>query len=1074
MFKILILIFLICLNSYALEKKNIKEIINDYERAIKNQPQNPNISFQLANLYHEIKEHERSIELYKKSIYLYKQQNNIKMLLKSYKYISDSLRTIKDYKSSKKFFSDYVELLEPSIIPNLEGIYDYQGITKYFLEINAYKEALKYAKKSLKLEIKILGESDHRVKESIYNISYLYFKNNNLEKALEQLNRYVKLSKELLNSKNIKQLSKVASTYETLNENLISIDYYKKILKSFYEDKSISNKKDIQILENKIGNLYLKINDFENAILFFEKGTQENKSSEYKITSFINLASIYIYLEEFIKARKNIDKALNLYSKLEKKSEEKYIAILWESARLQGELDNYSDAIKEMKKLIPYFESKSNIKLAKLYTNIGVFYHRLNENIKANEYLEKANVYFHKFIKEKDSLELAILYDHLSNNYRNLYIKTNKKEYFNKAVEYLKKSLGIRINKFGKSHPTLAINYLNIGLFYEFTGEFDKSLEFYLKIEKIYKGIYSNTHNSRIKLYNNISYVYKKKQDYSNAYLYAKKSFDIFLKNRDKNFVILDSKQKQLYVESNSNKLENLLSSASLYIKELESKKDYKQIEKIKEETLNNWLNYKGAIFDSENNMAILYEKSNDKNIKKKIEDLNSYKQQLSKLYQTIPKKSQREIYKTRIEKLEKDISKIEIYLSSKLNEYKEELGLRNINFKDISKKLKDNEIYIDFAKTKDNYFVFTLDNKNSITFEKIDKKTTSNINKNIKHFRENIDKILKSTNLTKTKLNSLNIEAKTILSNLYTDIINKLSNSVSNIKTKDTLIFSLDGVLNFLPLEALYDKTTNKYLIEKKNIQYVPSGKEFVRLLNKKDSKSNNDITMFTNPDYGLNLKPSKTKETLYTPNTRANTFLYKSLFSMIFKPLPGTKEEAKLISTLYPNTKDYNQEEATSTNLFQVNSPKILHISTHGFFLDDKNIKNPMLKAGLAFTGANMARVKGDSQGIVTGLKLAGLNLQNTDLVVLSACETGLGDVNEAEGVSGLNKAFIKAGAKNIVMSLWSVADKETAELMKSFYTNIKKSNNYQKSLKESKIEMIKQNLHPFFWSAFILNGV
>ena len=155
------------------------------------------------------------------------------------------------------------------------------------------------------------------------------------------------------------------------------------------------------------------------------------------------------------------------------------------------------------------------------------------------------------------------------------------------------------------------------------------------------------------------------------------------------------------------------------------------------------------------------------------------------------------------------------------------------------------------------------------------------------------------------------------------------------------------------------------------------------------------------------------------------------------------------------------------------KIKSPKILHISTHGFFLDDENIENPMLKSGLAFAGANNAAY-GDSQGVMTGLRLAGLNLEDTQLVVLSACETGLGDINGSEGVTGLNKAFIKAGARNIVMSLWSVADKETAELMQDFYQNIKRTNNYQEALKESKIKMIKQDVHPYYWSAFIMNGI
>lgn len=97
--------------------------------------------------------------------------------------------------------------------------------------------------------------------------------------------------------------------------------------------------------------------------------------------------------------------------------------------------------------------------------------------------------------------------------------------------------------------------------------------------------------------------------------------------------------------------------------------------------------------------------------------------------------------------------------------------------------------------------------------------------------------------------------------------------------------------------------KQTNQYLIEQKEIKYVPSGREYIRLLNKKDLKnlSSQNVTMFTNPDYGLKLEPAQTKSVLMTPNTESSQFENKALFSMEFKPLPGTQEEANVISKLY-----------------------------------------------------------------------------------------------------------------------------------------------------------------------------
>ena len=156
-----------------------------------------------------------------------------------------------------------------------------------------------------------------------------------------------------------------------------------------------------------------------------------------------------------------------------------------------------------------------------------------------------------------------------------------------------------------------------------------------------------------------------------------------------------------------------------------------------------------------------------------------------------------------------------------------------------------------------------------------------------------------------------------------------------------------------------------------------------------------------------------------------------------MEFTPLPGSKAEAEAIKATFPKGSiitEYLQDEATEVNLITVKQPNILHIATHGFFINDNTIPNPMLKSGIALTGANTSRKLRKSNGIVTALKLSGLNLKGTDLVVLSACQTGVVDINSTDSVSGLSKAFIQAGAKDIVMSLWSVDDQATKDLMKS----------------------------------------
>jgi CHAT domain-containing protein len=193
-----------------------------------------------------------------------------------------------------------------------------------------------------------------------------------------------------------------------------------------------------------------------------------------------------------------------------------------------------------------------------------------------------------------------------------------------------------------------------------------------------------------------------------------------------------------------------------------------------------------------------------------------------------------------------------------------------------------------------------------------------------------------------------------------------------------------------------------------------------------------------------------------------------------MRFSSLQGTKEEAKAIEEILgkKSVVEYQSDQATKANLVAVEQPNILHIATHGFFINDNTIPNPMLKSGIALAGANNSAIKGENEGIVTALKLSGLKLRGTDLVVLSACETGVVDINSTDSVSGLSKAFIQAGAKDIVMSLWSVSDEKTKDLMSLFYRKIKENKPYSEALRDAKLKMIEQ--HPFYWAGFVVSGL
>jgi len=213
----------------------------------------------------------------------------------------------------------------------------------------------------------------------------------------------------------------------------------------------------------------------------------------------------------------------------------------------------------------------------------------------------------------------------------------------------------------------------------------------------------------------------------------------------------------------------------------------------------------------------------------------------------------------------------------------------------------------------------------------------------------------------------------------------------------------------------------------------------------------------------------------------------------------LPGSAEEVKAIAGLFKGTKTTSAmktgAEATEADFKALsgNSPKVLHISTHGFFFPDiekskddlmrsgqatfKYMENPLFRSGLAFAGGNYALMHGYNphereDGILTAYEISNMDLSNTDLVVLSACETGLGEIKGSEGVYGLQRAFQMAGVEYIIMSLWRIPDKQTKILMERFYSNWLGGMNIRKAFREAQQHMSK-TYDPFYWAGFVLVG-
>jgi len=337
------------------------------------------------------------------------------------------------------------------------------------------------------------------------------------------------------------------------------------------------------------------------------------------------------------------------------------------------------------------------------------------------------------------------------------------------------------------------------------------------------------------------------------------------------------------------------------------------------------------------------------------------------------------------------------------------------------------------------------------------------------------------------------------------------------HVNGKKQWLVSPDGALWLVPWAALPLKD-GSYAIEKHQISHVISGRDLVTPPFKGTVKRDAPLIM-ADPDFDIEPKQAAalTASLLGTPapvdngplaaldNPQGNRSA--SLIGRVGR-LPDAAAEAVAIKPklqIYAGEEPwvYRGKNALEGVFKSFRSPKVVVLSTHGFFLEDQEVKrsdrpelgdkrpaldkdgklleNPLLRCGLLLAGCNQrSKVTGKQEdGVLTGLEIVGCDLRGTELVVLSACETGLGQVRNGEGVAGLRQAFQLAGAQTVVASLWQVSDRETALLMSDFFDSLAKGKAKAEALREAQLARIKAHrdrdgaAHPFFWAAFTVTG-
>ncbi len=346
-----------------------------------------------------------------------------------------------------------------------------------------------------------------------------------------------------------------------------------------------------------------------------------------------------------------------------------------------------------------------------------------------------------------------------------------------------------------------------------------------------------------------------------------------------------------------------------------------------------------------------------------------------------------------------------------------------------------------------------------------------------------------------------------------------------------EKVFFSPDGVYNQISIYTLQNPETKDFTIDEVEIQLVNNTKDLVAYNFDKASEFGTTSYLFGFPNYNMGALEESSGAITTTDITefsqaaaenrgsrgtrggsdfgapatgslsrgaiprgiRGNLLRYVDENSLLAL-LPGTRTEVNLIDSLWQE-KDreplvYMSDEAIEERIKEVENPHTLHIATHGFFLqneqggegeNDAYVENPLLRSGLILAGANSYISHGrisntdrpEDDGILTAYEAMNLNLDDTELVVLSACETGLGEVQNGEGVFGLQRSFQIAGADAIIMSMWTVDDNATQELMTNFYEEWLTSGNKHQAFITAQKRLKEKYDAPYYWGAFVMVG-
>ncbi len=992
------------------------------------------------------------------------------------------------------------------------------GVAMY--RTQRFDDAEKLYIESKQIREKVLGKEHPDYASSCNNLADIY----------EDRKQYGKAEPLYLESKQIraKTLGKEHPEYASSCNNLailyMDMGLYEKSEQQYLEAKSIREKtpgKESREYANNCDNLsilYRLMGQNFKALEFGKEGMQIRARVLGKYhpsfgASCYNLATIYFSMGEYDSAEAYYQTAKQIKEKAFGKKSPSYAMVCNSIALLYTETGAYGKAEPLYQEAIHIQEKatgKENPSYAMFCNNLGSLYLNMGQFKNAEMQYKEA-----KDIQEKVSGKEHPNYAGNCDNLARVYVCMDSPD---KAETLYLEAKQVQEKVLGKEHPEYAKSCNSLANLYEMKGQYDKAEPLYAEAKNIRAKLLGTQHVDYAQSCTGLGTLYKDQGQFDKAetlYIEAKQIWGKAVGTQNPSYAISCDDLANLYwlmhkpgqamkefAESFSIKSNNLYSIFQFtnekekydYIKNVSGEDDiaysFYLSEKIKsDQPYSLALFHRNLILYSSQEFRKQLFYSKDSVLINKYKEWNDLRNYLAVLYSKPIDKRKEDFSETKekADRLEEELTR----LSATFKKQQE-----NVRWKDIQNKLMPNEAAIEFTsfnfyngkRWSDSTFyialILTKDKKEAELVPLFETKQ--------------LDSILNESG---------NVAADNKINNLYAGnsaLYNLIWKPMEkSLKGITKIYFAPSGNLHKIAFAALLIDN-NKVLSDKYRLTELSTTSVITdQVASYIDSTDN--IKLYGGVKYDADSASLKQAADVYALNkdtastvTRFNNQDRGSKFNY----LPGTETEIEYIKNQAQKINNHvialsgvNATEESFKALNGKASPAVIHIATHGFFFPDPKLEkdktlavfetsgrvfkqsdDPFFRSGLLFAGANNAwagkPIEGIEDGILTSYEVSDMYLPNTKLVVLSACETALGDIRGSEGVYGLQRAFKIAGAKNLVMSLWKVPDQETAEFMQLFYDNLFSRQSVSDAFFHAQTKMKnKYRSEPYKWAAWIL---